>query len=164
MSGLNVIQSRANKEEYLNRNKDVRLEQYRQKKIREEDSGLKDIEVRKRKKVLGKNDFLKLLAVQLTHQDPTKPMKDTQFVAQMAQFSSLEQMNNMAGEMTKMKDYQSLRLIGKYIMGNDLVSGDQIHGRVNAVFFDKSGKPVARLDNGTVNFKEIILVSEKKIK
>ena len=41
---------------------------------------------------LGKVDFLRLLVTQLSHQDPLNPMKDTEFVAQLAQFSSLEQL------------------------------------------------------------------------
>jgi flagellar basal-body rod modification protein FlgD len=43
---------------------------------------------------LGKNDFLKLLTAQLQQQDPTQPMDSTAFVAQLAQFSTLEQMSN----------------------------------------------------------------------
>ena len=41
---------------------------------------------------LGKDAFLKLLVAQISNQDPLKPMDDTAFVAQLAQFSSLEQM------------------------------------------------------------------------
>ena len=50
-------------------------------------------------KNLGQDDFLKLITVQLAKQDPMKPMEDTAFIAQMANFSALEAQNTLAKEM-----------------------------------------------------------------
>jgi flagellar basal-body rod modification protein FlgD len=75
---------------------------------------------------LGKDDFLKILLTQLTHQDPTKPLEDREFVAQMAQFSTLEQMSNMNGEMTKVLGVlarsQAVTLLGKNV---EIVNGTE---------------------------------------
>ena len=46
---------------------------------------------------LGQDAFLQLLTTQLSHQDPLKPQGDTEFIAQLAQFSSLEQLTQMRG-------------------------------------------------------------------
>jgi flagellar basal-body rod modification protein FlgD len=46
-------------------------------------------------KQLGQDAFLKLLVTQLEHQDPMKPQADTEFIAQLAQFSSLESLKQM---------------------------------------------------------------------
>ena len=61
---------------------------------------------------LGKNDFLNLLVTQLRYQDPLNPTDDKEFIAQMAQFSSLEQMQNMSSTLT---NSQAFSMIGKRV-------------------------------------------------
>ncbi|WP_456275494.1 flagellar hook assembly protein FlgD [Bacillus sp. AK128] len=57
---------------------------------------LKNQPVQKSKSdVMGKDDFLRILMTQLQNQDPMNPMQDKDFIAQMATFTSLEQMTNM---------------------------------------------------------------------
>ena len=50
---------------------------------------------------MGRDAFLKLLVTQLQHQDPTKPQADGEFIAQLAQFSSLEQLTQMQTTLQK---------------------------------------------------------------
>ena len=54
---------------------------------------------KKNKSTLDKDAFLGLLVAQMKYQDPLEPTSNTEFVAQYAQFSSLEQMQNMANTM-----------------------------------------------------------------
>ncbi|CAN7520458.1 flagellar hook capping FlgD N-terminal domain-containing protein [Paenibacillus qinlingensis] len=111
---------------------------------------------------LGKDDFLKILITQLQNQDPTQPLQDKEFIAQMAQFTSVEQLTNMASEMKLMR--QSLGfvsgLIGKSISwtGTD-ASGvtTEMSGVVDSITF-KDGNQFA-----TVNGVEVSLDKLKKI-
>ena len=50
---------------------------------------------------LGQDAFLRLLVTQLQHQDPTSPQDDSQFIAQLAQFSSLEKLTTMDKSLTR---------------------------------------------------------------
>lgn len=76
---------------------------------------------------LNQDDFLKLLTTQLSNQDPLKPMDDTQFIAQMAQFSSLQQASTLT------KDFEAFS------------SGQQIFAAQNLI-----GKTVSLTSDGTV--------------
>ena len=84
---------------------------------------------------LGKDDFLRILLTQLAHQDPTAHMQDREFIAQMSQFSTLEQMTNMAADFSKMirmfRASEASSVLGKSV---ELFQGDTVvQGVVQAV-------------------------------
>ena len=87
---------------------------------------------------LDKDAFFKLMLTQVKNQDPMNPLKEHEMAAQLAQFSSLEQMSNIKEVLTDMNknqvsntQYQSLDLMGKYISGDsskiDRAKGDKKH-------------------------------------
>lgn len=78
---------------------------------------------------LGKDEFLQLLAVQLANQDPLQPMEDTDFIAQMAQFTSLEQMSQLNESFGTQRAYS---LIGKNVVGT-LDDNTEVLGTVTGV-------------------------------
>jgi len=86
---------------------------------------------------MGKDDFLRLLVAQLKYQDPMKPMEDKDFMGQMAQFSSLEQINNLAQSMEGMRASnqvsQSVALIGHSVTYVDAKTGLEATGVVDSV-------------------------------
>ncbi len=107
------------------------------------------------KKTLGKDDFLKLLVTQLRYQDPLNPMEDKEFVAQTAQFTSLEQMQNMA-QTVQMQ--QNMGLLGKEIKAEvtkDNGSQELVYGRVTAVRQSGSEFYLTLNDGNTVKSTEI---------
>jgi len=85
---------------------------------------------------LGMDDFFKLLTTQLTSQDPLKPMEDTEFISQMANFSSLAQMESIASNMEEVRKQQEslsvMNLIGKHVQADD-GEGGQLEGQVTRV-------------------------------
>jgi flagellar basal-body rod modification protein FlgD len=68
---------------------------------------------------LGKDDFLKLFVAQLSHQDPMNPMNDQDMMGQMASFSQLEQVTNMAAAnqtiATNLASSSAVSLIGRSV-------------------------------------------------
>lgn len=82
------------------------------------------------RKEMDRDAFLKILITQLQYQDPTQPLQDREFIAQMAQFSSLEQMNKMA------QSNQHLYVINSMTLGAEMIGK-------NATYFDADGVEVS---------------------
>lgn len=106
---------------------------------------------------MGKDDFLKLLITQLKYQDPLEPMDDREFIAQTAQFSALEQMQNMNKYLSSFVEMsylnQSAALIGREVQiekGIAMESGaaeyEEFWGTVSEVRFTEEG-PVVVIDD-----------------
>jgi flagellar basal-body rod modification protein FlgD len=104
---------------------------------------------------LGQEDFLKLLVTQMSQQDPMNPVKDGEFIAQMAQFSALEQSKTM------MQDMASLRassLIGSTVTVNDKDSATGMAtGIVTSVVMDK-GVPKLFVNGSRYDLADVLRI------
>lgn len=120
------------------------------------------------KPAISETDFLQILLTQLQFQDPLKPVDDEQFVAQLAQFSSLEiseEQNASVQSLLTMTDAdQAVSLLGKTVQ----VGADQGNavGTVTAVTFASDGEPTLTLDSSgtgvattSVSLSDITLVN-----
>jgi flagellar basal-body rod modification protein FlgD len=93
---------------------------------------------------LGKDQFLKLFVAQLQHQDPMNPMQDGEFMGQMASFSTLEQVTNLAAAnesiAANLQLSQSVGLIGRTVTWTD--EAEATHTGVVEKVSQQDGKPV----------------------
>ena len=120
------------------------------------------------KEVLGKDQFMKLMVAQLKHQDPLDPAKNEQFLAQLAQFSSLEGITNlnssvsaMAASMRSTVTSEASTLVGRSVLvptDQTLMQGSGLIGNVNVTeptdnlvvdITDRAGTHIAHLALGT---------------
>ncbi len=128
----------------------------------------------KKNDVLDKDDFLKLLVTQLQHQDPLNPADSTQFTAQLAQFSSLEQLGNINDNLgglqlsqTALNNSQAVNFIGKTVTssGNSIHLTDGVSDNLQfelgadakAVFmsiYDAAGNYIKTVESGALNAGE----------
>lgn len=95
---------------------------------------------------LGKDEFLKILMAQLQNQDPLSPMEDKDFIAQMAQFTSLEQMVNMTSMIEQMVQAQTASQVINY---QSFVGKNVVWHKLTEET-DADGKPVVETGSGTV--------------
>lgn len=106
---------------------------------------------------LDKDSFLKLLVAQMTHQDPTNPMPDTEFVAQLATFNALEQQintNKNLETLVQLNSSSAVGYIGRLVSYTDAAGQPQAdivqfiefnEGKVYLYFKDET-KPGITLD------------------
>jgi flagellar basal-body rod modification protein FlgD len=110
---------------------------------------------------LNQQDFLKLLATQMSSQDPMNPQTDTEFIAQMAQFSSLEQTKSMQADIAKLRSDQELgqasALIGKTVtlqVNSDLTA----QGTVGSVQIEE-GTPKLIVNGQKFDLDQVVTIS-----
>lgn len=114
------------------------------------------------KTTLGKDDFLRLLITQLENQDPTKPLEDREFIAQMAQFSSLEQMTSinttLSNLITQSKLNLSYSLLGRRVEVVDRIAAQTVSGTVTSVSFEL-GEPTITINGKEYSIDDVAEVS-----
>jgi flagellar basal-body rod modification protein FlgD len=109
---------------------------------------------------LGQNDFLKLLVTQLTSQDPLNPQKDTEFIAQMAQFSALEQSKAMQSDIAQLRTEQEFlqanSLLGRAV---ELQTGQDTSttGTVSAVTVE-AGTPKLVVNGQAYDLSQLLTI------
>ena len=106
---------------------------------------------------LGKDAFLQILITQLQNQDPTSPVDDKEFIAQMAQFSSLEQMQNMTKAMQDLLASQEQ----SQLMNYSTFVGKEVKWHELTEELDKDGKPIGI--DGTGVIKELKFVKGEAV-
>jgi flagellar basal-body rod modification protein FlgD len=119
---------------------------------------------------LGKDSFLQLLITQMRYQDPLEPSSDTEYIAQLAQFNALEQMQNLNDKVDKLlkasQVAQSSSLIGKQVDGlsaNQTVGQDgkpsqaKVSGTVSEVRYI-DGTPLLVVGNEEIKLSDIVRV------
>ena len=90
---------------------------------------------------LGKDEFLQLLITKLEYQDPLNPMDDQDFIAQLAQFSSLEQMANISEGIAESNqwDYLQMQSINN-VMAAGLI-GKDVKASYDSIYYDGTNTP-----------------------
>lgn len=118
--------------------------------------------VREHQSELGKDEFLKIFLAQLQNQDPTSPVDNTDSIAQMAQFSTLEAMTNLSATYTLTQTYN---MIGKGVVGtliDDAGNRTEIIGTVDSAGVE-NGVPYVMIGTSRLLAENITQVFDNSI-
>ncbi|MCM8530406.1 MAG: hypothetical protein NE330_04530 [Lentisphaeraceae bacterium] len=114
---------------------------------------------------IGKDGFLKLLITQMQNQDPLEPMSNEDFAAQLAQFSSLEQMQNLNESFTDLMDLNKVSttgsLIGKNVVYQDGETGQNVTGNIDRVII-KSDGTYFKIDGKEISSDQIKEIAQQQ--
>jgi flagellar basal-body rod modification protein FlgD len=112
--------------------------------------------------MLGQADFLKLLVAQLSAQDPMNPVSNTDFAAQMAQFSTLQTTQTMQTNMAAVQAGLGV-LVADSLLGATVSlqtsDGQTVTGVVNTVQY-QSGSPTITVNGQVYNLSQVTSVSQ----
>ncbi len=105
---------------------------------------------------MGKEEFLEMFTKQLQYQDPLNPMDNTEFTAQLATFSSLEQLTNINDGIQEMIQYENSlnNIFGVNMIGKSVTTEDGATGVITGITFE-DGVSYLSLDSG-----EKVMMSE----
>lgn len=110
---------------------------------------------------IGIQDFLKILTTQLNNQDPLKPVDNQEFVAQIAQFATLEQSRQLNVRIDDLLSVQSttqsVGLLGRTVDVN--LNGMLVTGKVSALDLS-SGQPLMTITTATGAFQNNVSISQ----
>ncbi|MCA1320920.1 flagellar hook assembly protein FlgD [Bacillus tianshenii] len=133
----------------------------------------RQVESKKQNNVLGKDDFLRLLMAQLQNQDPMNPMEDREFIAQMATFSSLEQMTNlnksMEGFIKSQNKQQALAMqqyLGSEVTWQEVYYVDEEPfvetktGTVTSISMNEGNAKLITNDGSEISLEQLVKVTQ----
>ncbi|MDR7435763.1 MAG: flagellar hook capping FlgD N-terminal domain-containing protein [Armatimonadota bacterium] len=110
---------------------------------------------------LGKQDFLNLLLTQLRYQNPLRPMEDTEFIAQLAQFTALEELKNVGAGLQLVL---ALSLVGRTVQAriptteNGLTGYEEVQGKVEGIRL-LGTQPVLLMNGKEVHLDHVTRIS-----
>jgi flagellar basal-body rod modification protein FlgD len=115
--------------------------------------------------LFSSDGFLTLLAAQIRNQNPLEPMKDTEFIAQMAQFSQLEQTTNLARDIRGLTMSQQLSQ-GAALLGREVSyespAGELVAGVVERLSVSADGREMMLLVGGVpIDVRKVITVNSQ---
>jgi flagellar basal-body rod modification protein FlgD len=106
---------------------------------------------------IKEEDFFQLLTVELSSQDPLEPKKDSEFLSQVMQISSLEQARAMQADLAAMRMEQQV-IQANAMLGRDVDFGGAVQGTVTSVKMEQ-GRPMIEVDGAVYDLQKLLSIA-----